>query len=50
MHSDIKFIFLRNSYFLDTGLEFFCKNNKSYYFSFKSIEERQRFINDSNAE
>ena len=43
-HSDIKFILLRTSYFLDIGIEIYCKNHKSYYFSFKNPQERQKFL------
>ena len=44
-YADIKYIFIRKYFYMETGLEFFTDRNKSYLFNFKSNSDLIRFIN-----
>ena len=42
----IKYIFIRSYYYQETGLEIYTKNNKNYYFNFKSNIDLERVKNE----
>ena len=42
-YKEIKFIFLRKYFYMETGLEIFTDNNKSYFFNFKSNKDLIQF-------
>ena len=45
-YGDIKYIFFRKYFYMETALVIFTDRNKSYFFNFKSNSELTRFINN----
>ena len=44
-YADIKYIFIRKYFYMETALEFFTDRNKSFMFNFKSNNDLTKFIN-----
>ena len=45
-YKEIKYIFLRKYFYMETALEIFTDTNKSYFFNFKSNQDLTQFKND----
>ena len=45
-YSNIKYIFIRQYFYVETALEIFEDNNKSYFFNFKSNRDLDQFKSD----
>ena len=45
-YKDIKYIFLRKYFYMETALEIFTEKNKSYFFNFKTNQDLIQFKND----
>ena len=45
-YSNIKYIFIRQYFYLESALEIFLENNKSYFFNFKTNKDLEQFKSD----
>ena len=45
-YQNIKLLFLRNYFYLNTAIEILTKTNKSYFFNFNSIKKFQEFLDN----
>ena len=45
LYNDIKYIFIRRYFYMETSIEFYTKNNKAYLFNFKSNKDLIQFRN-----
>ena len=45
-YSNIRYMFLRNYYYIQSGIEIYTKTNKCYFLAFKTNKDCKRFMDD----